>query len=106
VLGRDAGGLIDRLNRLSGLAAEDLADRGRPGHALQAMIAGVGAFAKAYLLGGGWREGRLGVIAATASALFPMLSQARAQALIEARAEAEAAETSGVSRLRDAVGFR
>jgi hypothetical protein len=106
VLGRDAGGLIDRLNRLSGLAAEDLADRGQPGHALQAMIAGVGAFAKAYLLGGGWREGRLGVIAATASALFPMLSQARAQALIEARAEAEAAETSGVSRLRDAVGFR
>ncbi len=106
VLGRDAGGVIDRLNRLSGLAAEDLADRGRAGGAGRAVASGVGAFLKAYVLGGGWREGRLGVIAATASGLFPMLAQSRAQAILDARVLAEAAEAPGVTRLRDAVGFR
>lgn len=101
VLGRDVGGLVDRLNRLAALAAEDIADKGRASGPLRGVVAGAGVFLQGYVLRGGWREGRLGLLVASLSALFPVLSQIRAGDVLQARDAAAAAETARVSRLRE-----
>lgn len=101
VLGRDVGGLMERLNRLTALAAEDLAERDRAPWAITGVLAGAGVFLQGYVVRGGWREGRLGLLVATLSALFPVLSQIRAGDVLEARKAATAAETARVSRLRE-----
>jgi hypothetical protein len=102
ILGRDVGGLVERLNRLTGLAAEDLADQGRTPGAISSLAAGAGVFLQGFLLRGGWREGRMGLLVATLSATFPLLAQMRACDVMEARKAAVAAEAAArVSRLRD-----
>lgn len=107
LLGRDAGELMERLNRLSAIAAEDLADAGRPPRLLPGAFAGAGTFLQAYLLRGGWREGRMGLFVALLSALFPVVARMRAADVLAARAAAEAAEAARVSRLpRIRVGAR
>ncbi len=102
ILGRDTGGLVERLNRLTEIAAEDIADRKRQPWVIQSMLAGAGLFAQGFVLRGGWREGRMGLLVATLSATFPLLAQTRAREVLEARKAAVAAETATrVSRLRD-----
>ena len=89
-VGRDIGGLVERLNRLAALHAEDVADTGRRAGAVRSALAGVGAFLKGYMVRGGWREGRLGLMVALLCGLFPMLSQMRAGEVIAARKAAQA----------------
>lgn len=102
VLGRDVGGLVERLNRLAALAAEDIADRKRAPWAIASLLAGAGVFLQAFVVRRGWREGRMGLLVATLSATFPLLSQMRAGEVAEARQAAATAEAAArVSRLRD-----
>jgi hypothetical protein len=84
-LGRDIGALMERLNRLTALQAEDLADAGRPARLTAGLWSGAGAFLKGYVVRGGWREGRLGLLVAMFSGLLPVLSQMRAGDVVEAR---------------------
>src|SRR5205085_2503861 len=63
-LGADIGGLFERLNRLTGLAAEDLADRNQPEPRKAGVITAVGKFLGSYIVRSGWREGRLGLLVA------------------------------------------
>ncbi len=104
-VGDDVGQLVERLHRLTGLAAEDLADTGRVGGFAGALARGVAAFARGFLVGGGWREGRLGVLSAWLAALYPVLTQMRASDVVLARAASAAVETARVAPLRDVVGI-
>jgi hypothetical protein len=106
-LGRDVGALMERLNRLTALTAEDLAD-GRPGELGSGAAAGAGQFLHALVFRGGWREGRLGLLVALLSGLYPMLARMRARDILEARAAATAsaqAETIPPAPLREVAGF-
>lgn len=103
-LGRDVGGLLERLNRLTALAAEDLADAGRPVNLASGLLAGAATFLRGYVGRGGWREGRVGLLVAMLSAMFPVLSQMRASDVLEARNTA-VAEATRASRMRDVVGL-
>jgi hypothetical protein len=102
-LGRDVGGLIERLNSLTALSAEDLADAGRTPGVAASLLKGAGAFLAAYGLKGGWREGRLGLLVAMLSAMFPVVAQMRARDVIAARAAAEA-QTARPARVRELAG--
>ncbi|MBU1516846.1 MAG: glycosyltransferase family 2 protein [Alphaproteobacteria bacterium] len=103
-LGRDVGGLMERLNRLTALSAEDMADAGRATSLAAGLFTGAGTFLRGYVGRGGWREGRLGLLTAMLSAMFPVLTQLRAGDVMAARnlASTEAAQ---VSRLPDVVGL-
>lgn len=103
-LGRDVGGLLERLNRFTALAAEDMADAGVPAKLSSGLLAGAGAFLRGYVGRGGWREGRLGLLVAMLSAILPVLSQMRAGDVMAARGAATA-EAARVSRLRHVVGL-
>ena len=103
-LGRDVGALMERLNRLTALRAEDLADAGRPVALASGLRSGAGAFLRGYMIRGGWREGRLGLLVAMLSALLPVLSQMRAGDVAEAR-RAALAEPARPARLPDVVGL-
>ncbi|MCR5876307.1 hypothetical protein LRS10_20445 [Phenylobacterium sp. J426] len=102
--GRDLGQLVARLDLETGAAAEDSADAGRIGGFARALLSGLGAAAHSYLLRQGWREGRLGLIVALLSGLYPVLIQLRAADLLATR-EAEAARLQAQPlRLRQAAG--
>jgi hypothetical protein len=103
-LGRDAGGLVERLNRLAALTAEDLADTGATSALAGGVARGMGAFLKGFVVKGGWREGRLGFLVAMLSALFPLLSRMRAADVLEARLAA-AADPARPARAREVVGL-
>lgn len=103
-LGRDVGGLVDRLNRLTALAAEDLVDAGAPTRLAGGVLAGAMTFARGFLARGGWREGRMGLLIALLSGMFPILSRVRAAELIAARNIASA-ESARVARLPEVVGL-
>lgn len=105
-LGRDLGGVVERLNRLTALAAEDIADGGPPRGAFRSLLAGAGVFLGAYVVRGGWREGRMGFVVAALSALFPLLAHMRAADVLAARAAAKVDDGSRVSRIRVAGGGR
>jgi hypothetical protein len=103
-LGRDIGGLMERLNRFTALAAEDIVDAGAPAKLGSGLLAGAATFLRGYVVRGGWREGRLGLLVAMLSAIFPVLSQMRASDVLAARSAATV-EAARVSRLRDVVGL-
>ncbi|MBX3483145.1 glycosyltransferase family 2 protein [Phenylobacterium sp.] len=105
VVGRDVGGLMERLNRLTGLAAEDLADDGRARGLTSSLLAAAATFLTGYVVRGGFREGRLGFLVAGLSAMFPVLSQMRAVEVIEARKAAVAAEETRAVPPRNVVGL-
>ena len=110
VLGRDVGGLMERLTRMTALHAEDLVDAGHPAHLAAGLASGVGTFFGGYLGRGGWREGRLGLLVALLSGLFPLLSQMRANDVMAARSAAVAdtalvVDTAQPRRLREVVGL-
>lgn len=100
-LGRDIGGLMERVARLTALAAEDLADAGRPGPGVWAALT---TFVRAYVGRGGWREGHLGLVVALLSASLPLLSRARAADVLAAR-KAATHEPARVAGLRGVVGL-
>lgn len=103
-LGRDVGGLVERLNRLTALSAEDLADADRRASLAASVLSGVATFVRGYLGRGGWREGRMGLLTAILSALFPVLTQMRASDLVVARSNATA-DVARVARLPEVVGL-
>lgn len=103
-LGRDVGGLVERLNRLTALSAEDLADADRRPSLGGSVLSGVSTFLRGYLGRGGWREGRMGLLTALLSALFPVLTQMRASDILVARSAA-AADVARVARLPEVVGL-
>lgn len=105
-LGQDLGGLIDRMNRVTALHAEDIADGGRRTGTVIELARGVGAFLTGYVARGGWREGQLGLVATVLSALVPLLSQMRARHVIETRqmAMTQAAEAPLPTRFRRIAG--
>lgn len=103
-VGRDVGGLVERLNRMAALAAEDLADAGGKPALAGGALRGFGAFLAAYVARGGWREGRLGLLVAVLTGLYPLLAQLRAGDVIEAR-RAAMAEAARPARVRDVVGL-
>ena len=103
-LGRDLGGLVERLNRLSALQAEDLADLGERTPMGKALLASAKAFLQSYIARRGWREGRMGVLVGLLSGLFPLLSHMRASEVMAARAEA-IAMASDAAHAGDVVGL-
>ncbi len=105
-LGQDLGGLVERLNRLTALHAEDIADGDRGASTAKGLANGFGTFLKGYLGRGGWREGSLGLLVASLSALYPVLSQMRAGQLSQVRALTltQAAEVPQPTRLRQVGG--
>ncbi|MBL8554987.1 MAG: glycosyltransferase family 2 protein [Phenylobacterium sp.] len=105
VVGRDVGGLMERLHRLTGLAAEDLADAGRAKGLVSSLLAAAATFIAAYVVRRGFREGRLGFLVAGLSAMFPVLSQMRAAEVVQARKAAVAAEETRAARPRNVVGL-
>ena len=104
-LGRDVGGLMERLNRLTALHAEDLADAERVGGLGAGLFRGAGHFLRGYIARGGWREGRLGLLSAMLSALVPVLSQMRANDVVEQR-KALAVEAARPARIRQLAAAR
>ena len=104
-VGRDVGEVMERLHRLTGLAAEDQADAGHARGFTVSLLTGAAAFITAYIVCSGWREGRLGFLVAGLSAIFPVLSQMRAVEVIQARRAAVPAEAGRTARLRNVVGL-
>jgi hypothetical protein len=96
---RQAGGgvedLVANFNRLTALRAEDLADAGQAGRLAPAVLGGVGAFCKSYLVRRGWREGGVGLALALLSGLFPVVSLLKARETLTARRQAAAAPRPG-----------
>jgi hypothetical protein len=84
-LGRDIGGLFERLNRLTALQAEDIADACRPALLSGGVATGLRRFFAGFFARGGWREGRLGLLVALLNGLYPMVVQMRAREVLEAR---------------------
>jgi glycosyltransferase involved in cell wall biosynthesis len=92
---RLAGGglndLVESFNHLTGLRAEDLADAGDPGRLGRAVLGGLAAFAKSYLVRGGWREGGVGLALGLLSGFFPVVTHLKARETVLARRLAAAA---------------
>jgi glycosyltransferase involved in cell wall biosynthesis len=88
-LGRDVGGLIDRLNRLTAIAAEDMADARRVRSPAGGAVQGLSLFLESYVARKGWREGRAGFLVAALTAMFPLVARMRARDLIRGRRQAE-----------------
>lgn len=103
-LGGDLGGLVERLNRLSALRAEDLADAGVNASMGRTVLSASTAFLRSYVISRGWREGRLGFLVAVLSGLFSLLSQMRARDVLAARAAA-LAQARDMARVGDVVGL-
>jgi glycosyltransferase involved in cell wall biosynthesis len=101
ILGSDLGGLLARLDRLTLLAAEDLADRARRPNPVLGVFRGSVSVLYAYVVRSGWREGRMGLVTAALQGLFPIMAQLRARDVARARRAAAAAESARVARLRD-----
>lgn len=79
----DVGGLVERLNRLTALAAEDRAETGHAGG--YGTVHGLGHFMVSYIGRAGWREGRLGFLIALLAGLHPVLTHLRARELLDSR---------------------
>lgn len=103
-LAGDVGGLMERLNRLSARRAEDLADAGDVGGPAAGLAVGLGEALVAYVLRGGWREGRLGLTAALMAGLYPVLVRLRVREILDARREADRAPAPAPQLLK--VGVR
>lgn len=103
-LGSDLGGLVERLNRLSALHAEDLADAGVSVSMGRTVLSAGLAFLRSYVAHQGWREGRMGFLVGVFSGLFPMLAQMRARDVLSARA-AVLAQARDRARVGDVIGL-
>lgn len=90
LIGRDVGQLVERLQRESEACARDRADAAQVRSLAGALLAGAAGLARSYLLRGGWREGRLGLLVALLSGLQPVLVQLRTAELLAAQSAAPA----------------
>ncbi|MFC3070567.1 glycosyltransferase family protein [Phenylobacterium soli] len=88
--GRDVGDLVESFNRSTALRAEDLADACDPGRLAPAVVGGLGAFCKSYLVRAGWREGGIGLLLALLAAVYPVASHLKARETLSARLRAMA----------------
>jgi hypothetical protein len=107
LLGRDVGSLVERLNRFTALRAEDVVDSGRPAGLVMSMAQGLGELAQGYLVQGGWREGRLGLMVGLLSALSPLIVHLRARDIADGRrlAAEQPIETTQPATLRRVAGL-
>jgi len=86
-LGRDIGEVLERFNARNELRAEGLAESAVRRGAGAALARGLMAFLSGLLIRGGWREGRLGVLAALLSGLDPVLAELRSREVLARRRE-------------------
>lgn len=95
IRGRDVNDLVESFNRLTALRAEDLADICQPGRLAPAVVGGLGAFCKSYLVRAGWREGGVGLFLALLAAVYPVASHLKAKETLSARLRAVAKPQRG-----------
>jgi hypothetical protein len=107
LLGRDVGSLMERLNRFTALRAEDVVDTGRTAGLAMSLGQGIGELARSYLVQGGWREGRLGLMAGLLSGMSPLIVHLRARDVADGRrlAAEQAIETTQPATLRRVAGL-
>jgi glycosyltransferase involved in cell wall biosynthesis len=82
----DVGQMMARLDRVSALRAQDLADSGETGGLMSDVARGLGRFWASYVWRQGLREGELGFLIALMAGLDAVLSGVRARDLVKARA--------------------
>ncbi len=82
---RDVSDMIRRLDRYTTARAQDLADSGEIGGLANALRSGLSRFLRVFLRRGGYREGRLGLVIALCTALYPILSHIKAWEIVERR---------------------
>ncbi|MEQ8320129.1 MAG: glycosyltransferase family 2 protein [Rhodospirillales bacterium] len=78
----DISGLIGRFNRNTSLKAEDLAARGALAKTRSLARKSLSRFWKCYVARKGIREGGIGMVISILSALYPLVSQLKAQEII------------------------
>lgn len=93
--GRDVSDLVESFNRSTALKAEDLADACDPGRLAPAVVGGLGAFCKSYLVRAGWREGGVGLFLALLAAVHPVASHLKAKEALGARLRSTPGPQSG-----------
>jgi glycosyltransferase involved in cell wall biosynthesis len=64
---------VATINRYTTLAAEDLAAQGRRAGTIDLLVQGPAAFLRNYVLRGGWRDGRVGLVIALMNAYYVLL---------------------------------
>jgi hypothetical protein len=104
-LGHDLGAAMDRLNALTARRAEEIAGGRSAGRLSNGLARGAMGFFKSYLVRGGWREGRMGVLLALMTGLHPVITELRARELRDARAQAMGLTARGASN-GEVVGLR
>ena len=74
---RSISDYVDRMNRYTTLAARALEERGTRFSAGRVVVSPAAAFAKHYLLKGGWRDGMRGFVVSAGSAFYVLLKYAK-----------------------------
>jgi glycosyltransferase involved in cell wall biosynthesis len=74
----DISDMIRRLDRYTTARAQDLRDSGKIGSLANALRSGVSRFLRVFLRRKGYKEGRLGLMIAICTALYPILSHIKA----------------------------
>jgi glycosyltransferase involved in cell wall biosynthesis len=74
----DVSDMIQRLNRYTSARALDLRESGKIGSLANALRSGLSRFLRVYFRRKGYREGRLGLVIAICTALYPILSHIKA----------------------------
>ena len=90
--GENVSDVIARLDRYTGLKAQDLREHGGKTGVADNARRGLQRFLKCYFKRGGWREGGWGLLISLMAGLYPLISALRVQ-LEAPAAEAETAET-------------
>ena len=75
---RSISDMIQRLDRYTAARAQDLRESGRPGSWLNVLRSSLSRFCRVYIGRRGYREGRLGLVIAVCTALYPLLSYVKA----------------------------
>jgi glycosyltransferase involved in cell wall biosynthesis len=94
----DIGQMMARLNQLTALRAQDLADARDTGDLPSDILAAIGRFWTSYVWRQGLREGELGFLIAAMAGLDAILSGFRARELVKARAQALTSATAQPAR--------
>jgi len=83
---RDLDELLDKVNRYTSAGAQMQLERGEHGSVSKAVLRGLWAFLRAYVLRAGFLDGREGLMLAVSSAETTYYRQLKAMMLLEARA--------------------
>lgn len=98
----DLGQMMARMDALSWLRAQDLADAGRAGDLVGDVGRAAARFFACYLWRQGLREGEMGFLISLMAALETVISGVRARELVRARTVQAAAPTALPARLAEA----